>query len=88
MVAYGPVFCDITWGAGGTTADVTLDIATRMQTQVSAFAHTLHRVLMAHRSTCTRMLPCCAVATLMHRMGLKGVLPEVLCLSHRSASTR
>ena len=34
MVAYGPVFCDITWGAGGTTADVTLDIATRMQTQV------------------------------------------------------
>lgn len=34
MVAYGPVFCDITWGAGGTTADVTLDIATRMQNQV------------------------------------------------------
>ncbi|KAG2433005.1 hypothetical protein HXX76_008732 [Chlamydomonas incerta] len=31
MVAYGPVFCDITWGAGGSTADVTLDIATRMQ---------------------------------------------------------
>lgn len=34
MVAHGPVFCDITWGAGGSTADVTLDIATRMQTQV------------------------------------------------------
>lgn len=31
MVAFGPVFCDITWGAGGSTADVTLDIATRMQ---------------------------------------------------------
>lgn len=33
MVAYGPVFCDITWGAGGTTADVTLDIAANMQNQ-------------------------------------------------------
>ena len=26
-----PTFCDITWGAGGTTADLTLDIAARMQ---------------------------------------------------------
>jgi 5,10-methylenetetrahydrofolate reductase len=34
MVAHGPVFCDITWGAGGSTADVTLDIATTMQSQV------------------------------------------------------
>lgn len=34
MVAHAPVFCDITWGAGGSTADVTLDIATRMQNQV------------------------------------------------------
>ncbi len=34
MAAYGPTFCDITWGAGGTTADVTLDIATKMQNSV------------------------------------------------------
>lgn len=34
MVAHGPVFCDITWGAGGTTADVTLDIAIKMQNQI------------------------------------------------------
>ena len=34
MAAYGPTFCDITWGAGGTTADVTLDIATKMQNEV------------------------------------------------------
>lgn len=34
MVAHGPIFCDITWGAGGTTADVTLDIATTMQNQI------------------------------------------------------
>jgi len=33
MVAYGPTFCDITWGAGGSTADVTLDIAKNMQNQ-------------------------------------------------------
>ncbi|KAK9672132.1 hypothetical protein RND81_12G079000 [Saponaria officinalis] len=31
MVAHSPSFCDITWGAGGTTADLTLDIAYRMQ---------------------------------------------------------
>ncbi|XP_059445967.1 methylenetetrahydrofolate reductase (NADH) 2-like [Corylus avellana] len=31
MVAHNPAFCDITWGAGGSTADLTLDIANRMQ---------------------------------------------------------
>lgn len=31
LVSYGPTFCDITWGAGGTTADLTLDIASEMQ---------------------------------------------------------
>ena len=34
MVALGPEFCDITWGAGGSTADLTLDIAARMQGEV------------------------------------------------------
>mmetsp|Transcript_2169 Transcript_2169/g.5508 ORF Transcript_2169/g.5508 Transcript_2169/m.5508 type:complete len:592 (-) Transcript_2169:476-2251(-) len=34
MVAHGPIFCDITWGAGGTTADVTLDIAVKMQNTI------------------------------------------------------
>ncbi|KAL8151314.1 hypothetical protein V2J09_021122 [Rumex salicifolius] len=34
MVAHNPSFCDITWGAGGSTADVTLDIANRMQNVV------------------------------------------------------
>jgi methylenetetrahydrofolate reductase (NADPH) len=29
-----PPFSDITWGAGGTTADLTLDIAARMQSEV------------------------------------------------------
>ncbi|CAA7017420.1 unnamed protein product, partial [Microthlaspi erraticum] len=31
LVSYGPTFCDITWGAGGTTADLTLEIASEMQ---------------------------------------------------------
>ncbi|TQD95945.1 hypothetical protein C1H46_018432 [Malus baccata] len=31
MVAHGPAFCDITWGTGGSTADLTLDIANKMQ---------------------------------------------------------
>jgi len=31
MVAHRPIFCDITWGAGGSTATATLDIAEKMQ---------------------------------------------------------
>ncbi len=38
MFAYGPTFCDITWGAGGSTADLTLDIAKRMQNEVGGRA--------------------------------------------------
>ncbi|GMH18263.1 hypothetical protein Nepgr_020104 [Nepenthes gracilis] len=34
MVAYNPAFCDITWGAGGSTADLTLEIASKMQNMV------------------------------------------------------
>ncbi|KAJ7980612.1 Methylenetetrahydrofolate reductase [Quillaja saponaria] len=34
MVAHNPSFCDITWGAGGSTADVTLDIANKMQNMI------------------------------------------------------
>lgn len=34
MVDFGPTFCDITWGAGGSTAELTLDIACRMQQKV------------------------------------------------------
>lgn len=34
MSSLGPLFCDITWGAGGSTADLTLDIAEHMQKNV------------------------------------------------------
>jgi len=34
MVSYSPTFCDITWGAGGSTADLTLEIAKKMQNMV------------------------------------------------------
>lgn len=34
MNALSPTFCDITWGAGGSTADLTLDIAKRMHNEV------------------------------------------------------
>lgn len=34
MVELGPLFCDITWGAGGSTADLTLTIADKMQKEV------------------------------------------------------
>lgn len=35
MVKLGPAFCDITWGAGGSTADVTLEVAGAMQQEAS-----------------------------------------------------
>ncbi|KAK4751870.1 hypothetical protein SAY87_020668 [Trapa incisa] len=34
MVAHNPAFCDITWGAGGSTADLTLEIANKMQNMI------------------------------------------------------
>ncbi|KAJ0979157.1 hypothetical protein J5N97_014631 [Dioscorea zingiberensis] len=34
MVSHNPTFCDITWGAGGSTADITLGIADKMQNMV------------------------------------------------------
>lgn len=34
LASYAPMFCDITWGAGGTTADATLEIADSMQNKV------------------------------------------------------
>ena len=49
MVSYGPQFCDITWGAGGSTADLTQDIANRMQKEVGIET-------MMHL-TCTNMMP-------------------------------
>ena len=34
MSSLNPLFCDITWGAGGSTAELTLDIAENMQKNV------------------------------------------------------
>lgn len=34
MKSFDPLFCDITWGAGGSTADLTLTIAEKMQKEV------------------------------------------------------
>ncbi|KAI8018688.1 hypothetical protein LOK49_LG04G01720 [Camellia lanceoleosa] len=34
MVIHNSSFCDITWGAGGSTADLTLEISNRMQNMV------------------------------------------------------
>jgi len=34
MAGLNPTFCDITWGAGGTTADLTMQIATKMQNTI------------------------------------------------------
>ncbi|KAK9806544.1 hypothetical protein WJX73_009540 [Symbiochloris irregularis] len=34
MASYGPTFCDVTWGAGGSTAELTLEIASKMQNMI------------------------------------------------------
>ncbi|CAA2954611.1 methylenetetrahydrofolate reductase 2-like [Olea europaea subsp. europaea] len=43
-------FCDITWGAGGSTADLTLEIANRMQKQNMVCVETMMHLI------CTNML--------------------------------
>jgi hypothetical protein len=34
MVVHQPAFCDITWGAGGSTSALALDIANKMQNMI------------------------------------------------------
>ncbi len=41
LASYGPMFCDITWGAGGSTADLTLEIAGKLQNMVSGGQHNM-----------------------------------------------
>ena len=48
MVAHNLAFCDITWGAEGSIADLTVDIANRMQNMICVDS-------MMHL-TCTNML--------------------------------
>lgn len=47
MATLNPTFCDITWGAGGSTAELTLEIANKMQNDVG-FCTMMHL-------TCTNM---------------------------------
>ena len=76
MVALGPAFCDITWGAGGSTADLTLDIAARMQNEVGVET-------MMHL-TCTNMpaskiddaLAKCQAAGITNILALRGDPPK------------
>jgi methylenetetrahydrofolate reductase (NADPH) len=48
MGALGPTFCDITWGAGGSTADLTLTIAENMQSKVCFPPGSLHHTPSRH----------------------------------------
>lgn len=68
MVSYGPTFCDITWGAGGSTADLTLDIADRMQNEVNVEC-------MMHL-TCTNMQEekLATALTALKKFGVKNIL--------------
>ena len=58
MATHDPTFCDITWGAGGTTADLTLEIASKMQNMV--------RLAMLHSRAGVWMRLMCLVHSHMH----------------------
>lgn len=68
MVSYGPTFCDITWGAGGSTAELTLDIADRMQNEINVEC-------MMHL-TCTNMPEekLATALTALKKFGVKNIL--------------
>ena len=76
MAALGPQFCDITWGAGGSTAELTLEIAARMQAEVGVET-------MMHL-TCTNMpvaqidaaLDACRAAGITNVLALRGDPPH------------
>ncbi|KAG7666898.1 hypothetical protein Ndes2526B_g09640 [Nannochloris sp. 'desiccata'] len=76
MAALGPTFCDITWGAGGSTADLTLTIATDMQNKA--------RVETMMHLTCTNMpvekleaaLQQCKEAGITNILALRGDPPH------------
>eukprot|EP00889_Picochlorum_renovo_P004290 jgi/Picre1/31320/NNA_006673.t1 len=76
MKSLDPLFCDITWGAGGSTADLTLTIAEKMQNEVQAET-------MMHL-TCTNMpvekleaaLQQCKEAGIRNILALRGDPPH------------
>ena len=71
MATHDPTFCDITWGAGGTTADLTLEIASKMQNMV--------RIAMLHSRACVCMQILCWAHSHMHvqKQRVISVLPAV-----------
>eukprot|EP00983_Pelagomonas_calceolata_P019240 605370-Pelagomonas_calceolata.AAC.2 len=66
MVAHGPIFCDITWGAGGSTANATLDIAAKMQNMVRGSLLVRH-LLVLHK--CKQCQPPNPPIPLVHSIG-------------------
>ena len=64
------MFCDITWGAGGSTADLTLDIATKMQNMVRPSQRTPRAAHAAAQPSAPALSPAGApqicVETMMH----------------------
>jgi methylenetetrahydrofolate reductase (NADPH) len=64
MASYGPTFCDITWGAGGTTADLTLDIAAKMQNMV------MSHYMTSTKSLCTSIPLLCTVHNRLSKLRL------------------
>ena len=71
MATHDPTFCDITWGAGGTTADLTLEIASKMQNMV--------RLAMLHSRAGVWMRLMCLVHSHMHvqKQSVIKVLPDM-----------
>ena len=90
MASYGPTFCDITWGAGGSTAELTLEIADKMQNMVRrAVLHSCRRTAALCAASDEYKAVQVCVETMMHLTCTNmpaakldealGKVPPVLC---------
>lgn len=59
MATHDPTFCDITWGAGGTTADLTLEIASKMQNMVCTVGNPASYVVQCANHACEAFIQKC-----------------------------
>jgi len=76
MKETGPTFCDITWGAGGSTASVTLDIARRMQKEVGVETMMHLTCTNMERSMVVEALDACKESGIRNILALRGDPPK------------
>lgn len=72
MATHDPTFCDITWGAGGTTADLTLEIAGKMQNMVGKQCATLNCPIALALTSAVHCATAISNSVSVHLAGVRG----------------